>query len=447
MGDGNNETDVATEALVFMVVGLQGHWKAPIAYYLTKSLSPETQRVLLSHALEELHARGIRVVSVTMDGHASNVSMCNQLGCELKGNPQEPLKTSFPHPSTGDKVFVMMDACHMLKLARNMLQAYSPIATTTGQIKWRFINHLNDVQKKDGLHAANKITDKHVYFENHKMRVSLAAQTLSRSVSVALRTMRDLRYLSVIGFVINIDTLMLMIPELLQVQRYVLTYRFSQDHLELLFNSIRASGGWNNNPSARQFQAIFRRLMVRCGVSPSETGNVAAQDHTVSLSAVEMSSAETAEEHPSPFANISAVVSDHSYLPTRFGLVENALVYIAGFVVRQILRKLSCDVCRASLVRDAVPSSFDESYHLLALKNNGGLVIPSKGTVKVLRAAERVIRQASTRQAPKVSTVTYIVREEIGTEDVFQLGEHIEETQFGIDNHYSNLGMARQVFY
>ncbi|KAF3855303.1 hypothetical protein F7725_023358 [Dissostichus mawsoni] len=35
------------------------------------------------------------------------------------------------------------------------------------------------------------------------------------------------------------------------------------------------------------------------------------------------------------------------------------------------------------------------------------------------QAAERVIRQASTRQAPKVSTVTYIVREEIGTEDVF----------------------------
>uniref|UniRef100_A0AAV2KFC7 DNA transposase THAP9 C-terminal domain-containing protein n=1 Tax=Knipowitschia caucasica TaxID=637954 RepID=A0AAV2KFC7_KNICA len=161
-----------------------------------------------------------------------------------------------------------------------------------------------------------------------------------------------------------------------------------------------------------------------------------------------MSSAETAEEHPSPFANISAVVCDHSYLPTRFGgLVENSLVYIAGFVVRQILRKLSCDVCRASLVRDAVPSSFDESYHLLALKNNGGLVIPSQGTMKVLRAAERVIRRASTLQAPKLSTVTHIVREEIGTEDVFLLGEHIEETQYGIDNHHSNLlSLAVSVF-
>uniref|UniRef100_A0A096LQR8 THAP-type domain-containing protein n=1 Tax=Poecilia formosa TaxID=48698 RepID=A0A096LQR8_POEFO len=337
LGDGNNETEVATEALMFMVVGLQ----APIAYYLTASLSPDTQKVLVSHALEELHARGIRVLCITMDGHATNISMCNQLGCELKGNPQEPLKTNFPHPVTGEKVFVMMDPCHMLKLTRNMLQAYSPIATTTGHINWKYIYHLNDVQKQHGLHAANKISDKHVYFENHKMRVSLAAQTLSRSVSVALRTMRDLgyslfkdceataafiemidrmfdtmnarnplakgfkapmgswnwmerkaflsrareylltlltkdgtplhrskRYLSVIGFVINIDTLLLMIPELLQVQRYVLTYRFSQDHLELLFNSIRASGGWNNNPSACQFQAIFRRLMVRCGVTP-----------------------------------------------------------------------------------------------------------------------------------------------------------------------------------
>ncbi|KAL2096888.1 hypothetical protein ACEWY4_006095 [Coilia grayii] len=231
---------------------------------------------------------------------------------------------------------------------------------------------------------------------------------------------------------------MVMIPELLQVQRYVLTYRFSQDHLELLFNSIRASGGWNNNPSACQFQAIFRRLMVRCGVTPSETGNVAPQDNTVSLSAMEIW--RTAEQHPSPFAEISAVVCDHSYLPTRFGsLVENAVVYIAGFVVRQILRKLCCDVCHASLVRDAVPSSFDESYHLLVLKNNGGLVIPSEGTVKVIRAAEGVIRRASVKQPPNVSMVTHIVREEIETEDVFLLGQHIEETQFGFDNHHSNL--------
>ncbi|KAG2463144.1 FETUB protein, partial [Polypterus senegalus] len=95
--------------------------------------------------------------------------------------------------------------------------------------------------------------------------------------------------------------------------------------------------GWNNNPSAGQFQAIFRCLMVRCGAFPSTSGNVAAQDETVSLSAVEMSSTPAAaeEEMPSPFANIPAIVCDHSYLPTHFGgLVENALVYISGSVER-----------------------------------------------------------------------------------------------------------------
>ncbi|MED6287226.1 hypothetical protein CHARACLAT_014165 [Characodon lateralis] len=83
MGDGVNETEIATEALVFMVVGLQGHWKTPIVYFLTQSLP----QVLLKHALEELHGRGIIVVCVTMDGHASNVSMCNRPGCKLKGKP------------------------------------------------------------------------------------------------------------------------------------------------------------------------------------------------------------------------------------------------------------------------------------------------------------------------------------------------------------------------
>ena len=180
--------------------------------------------------------------------------------------------------------------------------------------------------------------------------------------------------------------------------------------------------------------------MVRCGVLPSGLGNVAAQDDTASLSAVDMSSAETADELPSPFVNFAALVCDHSYLPTRFGgLVDNALVYIAGFVVRQVLRRLSCDVCRASLVTDAIYSSHDKSYHLLVLKNNGGLMIPSEGTVKVVRAAERVIRQVHSGQA-KVSVVIHVVHhEETGTDDVSLLGEHTGDTQFGIDNHHSNL--------
>lgn len=58
----------------------------------------------------------------------------------------------------------------------------------------------------------------------------------------------------------------------------------------------------------------------------------------------------------------------------------------------------------------------------------------------MLRAAERVIRATSTQvRAPKVEGVLHIVRGEIGSEDVFMLGSHIDETQFGIDNHHYDL--------
>uniref|UniRef100_A0AAV2LW01 Transposable element P transposase-like RNase H C-terminal domain-containing protein n=1 Tax=Knipowitschia caucasica TaxID=637954 RepID=A0AAV2LW01_KNICA len=45
--------------------------------------------------------------------------------------------------------------------------------------------------------------------------------------------------------------------------RYLLTYKLSQDHLELFFSSVRARGGFNNNPTTTQFTAAYKRLLVR----------------------------------------------------------------------------------------------------------------------------------------------------------------------------------------
>ncbi|KAL1247926.1 hypothetical protein QQF64_023302 [Cirrhinus molitorella] len=188
--------------------------------------------------------------------------------------------------------------------------------------------------------------------------------------------------------------------------------------------------------------------MVRCGIAPGKTGNVQPQDDTMCLSAVDMSSVVPAEDDDdniasSPFQPISGVVLDHSYLATCFGcLTENALVYIAGFVVRQVMRKLACNVCRNSLVVSTIPS-FGCNYHLLTLRNNGGLVIPSEGTVKVIRSAEHCIRRASNinsaaHQCP-VSLLNRVVKAEVGSEDIFGLCDHIVDTQDGIDNHHFNL--------
>ena len=71
-----------------------------------------------------------------------------------------------------------------------------------------------------------------------------------------------------------------------------------------------------------------------------------------------------------------------SHLPIRFGgLLDSAIVYIAGFVVCKVLKSLTCFDCRGCVVSSAT-QSLEQSYHLLSRKNEG-LIIPSYETVKV----------------------------------------------------------------
>lgn len=85
------------------------------------------------------------------------------------------------------KVYVMLDACHMLKLARNTCAAYVITDINGDNINWNYISQLVTFQEEQGLHAATKIRRRHINFKSEKMKVSLAAQTLSRSTSKALQ--------------------------------------------------------------------------------------------------------------------------------------------------------------------------------------------------------------------------------------------------------------------
>ena len=120
-GVDSNSPEEATEALVFMVVGIFGHWKLPIAYFLLNGFPGHALAKLVTHALERLHEVGVTVVTLTLDGHQANQSAVKQLGASLKGT----IASSFKHPSNpAHKVHTVFDACHMIKLIRNALHAY-----------------------------------------------------------------------------------------------------------------------------------------------------------------------------------------------------------------------------------------------------------------------------------------------------------------------------------
>lgn len=67
-------------------------------------------------------------------------------------------------------------------------------------------------------------------------------------------------------------------PEGSQI-KYLLTYKCSQDHLELFFYAIRGCGGWCPNPTCAQFVSAYRRLLVRHEIIATN-GNVEAMDST-----------------------------------------------------------------------------------------------------------------------------------------------------------------------
>jgi len=90
---GNNEEidDEAKEVLVFMLVGLQGHWKVPVAYFFTNNLTASTQKQLVVYVLEELEGTGFRVTALTMDADAT----CDDMMCVCGSLPVFLLVASF----------------------------------------------------------------------------------------------------------------------------------------------------------------------------------------------------------------------------------------------------------------------------------------------------------------------------------------------------------------
>ena len=180
-----NPDTIASEALVFLLVGTRTHWKCPIEYFLSDKMSANAQAQLVKLALTKAAEAGLRMWSVTADGTSVNLSTFRQLGCTF-GTTYDTMVTKFKHPTQDYFVHVILDPCHMLKLARNALAKLSTFSDSNGgKVKWAYFQNLYAIQEK-GLKLGNKLSTPHMQFEKHKMNVQLAAQTLSSSVADAI---------------------------------------------------------------------------------------------------------------------------------------------------------------------------------------------------------------------------------------------------------------------
>jgi len=90
--------------------------------------------------------------------------------------------------------------------------------------------------------------------------------------------------------------------------------------------------GWNNNPTAKQFQHTYKRLVCHRGAEPGTTGNVSPLDDTqVVIQALPESSATDEDTVCVEQQCRYLELPDHTYDTKTLGsLLENIVCYIAG---------------------------------------------------------------------------------------------------------------------
>lgn len=152
--------------------------------------------------------------------------------------------------------------------------------------------------------------------------------------------------------------------------KFLLTYKISQDHLELFSGKIRSYGGCNNNPAARQCSAAYKRLLFN-----SEIADV-LRENCIPLEDIPMLSVSSRTQAVTKQLSLHYIKQlNSSNLQNRFedsdmdginfdldvefnipGVFENnhfyyknPVAYVAGFVVRKNL-KLNYDVMNAVLL-------------------------------------------------------------------------------------------------
>ena len=159
-------TSLSQRLLVFLLTGLQGHWKCPIGYFLINKSSANVQIQMVRIAFTKAAGISLTVDCVTYDGTGTNMNMFQQLGCNFDTATYDAVKTTCKHPTMNYTFCSIFNACNMLKLARTSVADLSYLADSSGEkIEWKYFTDLHALQDKDGLKLENRLGSKQIKYQ------------------------------------------------------------------------------------------------------------------------------------------------------------------------------------------------------------------------------------------------------------------------------------------
>lgn len=220
----------------------------------------------------------------------------------------------------------------------------------------------------------------------------------------------------VLGLLVCINSLIYLYETLVanDILSFLLTYKFSQDHVELFFGNIRSQGGHNNNPNTRQFKASFKKLLshlelgskftgncipienipMLAGSSPLNKINNSSKGYRFDESEEKNVSAAEIKKNKSIQQNFEKYQTNCNELSEKLDhnpvsdVVSQIVGYISGFVVSSLVKNLSCDNCKNNLWANK-----KLWFHkLIDIRDMGGLCYAGNDVFDICMSTERVIR-------------------------------------------------------
>lgn len=182
-----------------------------------------------------------------------------------------------------------------------------------------------------------------------------------------------------------------------QILQYIGTNKFSQDHLENFFSCIRSRGGFNKNPTAKDFHNAYRKILMLKKIK-SSNGNCQSDDIEIMDVFNDLDDRELDE----PSIQLIACEEDDvsvdcvdDFFEINFDLTDyksNVVEYIAGFVQKSMVTKVNCQFCK-SILKSSTHSFFD----LINKKQyvNGNLFKPHEDLFKICVISEKFFVQQS----------------------------------------------------
>ena len=248
--------------------------------------------------------------------------------------------------------------------------------------------------------------------------------SLKTTTSVPQPLSTSQRKTFVIGFVTCFKSTILMATQMLSLStnpfQYLLTYKLSQDHIELLFSCIRSRGGWNNNPNSLQMKYTLRKMLMRNAINASKNANCVdftGCNNLIPLFHTRKHKTDTNEDSKQATVPHQATDQEDKEMNTMLQrlneghseFISNVLYYIAGYIVSKLIDNLSCSKCKKSLLslpretsvddHDYTATRYNEAGKASAFTtfvNQGGLQIPSTVVYPCIEFCEHVFRATVT---------------------------------------------------